>query len=490
MDDSTEIALETVKTRAVKGVVFLTGRTFILNVVSLAAMGFLTVFLEPADLGVFWVVTAVVNFLNYFSDIGLAASLVQKKETPTDSDLKTTFVVQQFLVILLLLILYLVSPLVVRFYHLNYAGTLLMYALGISLLFNSLKTIPSVLLERKLEFEKLVIPQVVENLIYNLVVVYFAWRGYGVASFTIAVLVRSMVGLTMIYILKPWRPGFAFSLSTLKTLFSFGVPYQVNTFLAAIKDDGMSVVLGGILGPQNFSYLGWAQKWGQAPLRFFMDHVIKVTFPAFSRMQHEHETLKRSLERSIYFICFLVFPTTVGLLILAPILVTIIPKYGKWTPALIPLMLISVNTIFAAVTTQLTNLLNSIGKIKTTFKLMVMWSVLTWLLVPGLAYLYGVNGAAVGYAIVGTSSIIAIIIARRYVAFSLGNSFTKPLFAAFIMGLVLLIIRSYLPANFVSVAILVLSGMFVYMLSMYLLMGNLIYVDIKKSFDTFFSRNG
>ena len=364
LDATGEITLETVKSRAVKGVVVLTGRTFLLSVISLIATGLLTVFLDPSQFGVFWIVSAIVNFLSYFSDIGLAAALIQKKELPEREDLKTTFTVQQFLILVILVVLVLATPLFARIYNLSFEGRILLYALGTSLFLSSLKTIPSILLERDLEFGKLVIPQVLENLVYNVVAVILAWKGFGITSFTIAVLARGIVGLITIYILKPWLPGFALSIASLKSLLKFGLPYQANNLLATIKDDGMTAVLGGILGPVGVGLLGWAQKWAQSPLRFFMDHVIKVTFPAFSRMQDEANSLKRSLERSIFFICFLVFPTLAGVLVLAPILVEIIPKYQKWEPALIPLGLIAVNSVFAAVTTQLTNLLNSIGKIK------------------------------------------------------------------------------------------------------------------------------
>src|SRR5258708_15751268 len=40
-----------------------------------------------------------------------------------------------------------------------------------------------------------------------------------------------------IYIMQPWKPGIAFSRKTLSGLFKFGIPYQINTFLAALKDD-------------------------------------------------------------------------------------------------------------------------------------------------------------------------------------------------------------------------------------------------------------
>ena len=488
LDPTSEITLETVKTRAIKGVAVLTGRTFILSLISLVATGLLGAFLTESQFGVFFIVSAIVNFLAYFSDIGLAASLIQKKEKISEDDLKTTFTIQQGLVIILLIILFLLTPFFEKFYSLSYDGKLLLYALGISLFLSSLKTIPSVLLERELNFPKLVIPQVVESICYQLVAVFFAWQGFGVRSFTFAVLTRGVVGLIAIYIIRPWVPGFAFSKVSLKKLLSFGLPYQANAFLATIKDDGMTAFLGGILGTAGLGILGWAQKWAYYPLRLFMDHVLKVTFPAFSRMQDNKEQLARSVTRSIFFVCFLVFPTVAGLLVLAPLLIAIIPRYGKWEPALLPLTLISVNTIFAAATTQLTNLFNAIGKIKITFKLMVMWTVLTWFLVPFLAIRYGVNGAALGYTLVGLSSAVPIYIAKRYVNFSIIVGIIKPALASAVMFVIVLILRSFLPIKILSVVLIGIVGLITYLISSYLIFGSSIIADVKKVTKNIFSK--
>jgi len=484
-----EIGLDIVITRAVRGVVVLTGRTFLLSILSLIATGFLTVFLSPSEFGVFWIVSAIVNFLAYFSDVGLAAALIQKKDAPTEDDLKTTFTIQQILVFLLIVILIVLAPVFSKIYSLSFQSRLLMYSLGASLIFSSLKTIPSVIIERRLEFGKLVLPQVFENLVYNVVAVVLAWKGFGVTSFTIAVLIRGLVGLVIIYLLQPWKPGLAFSKKSLKSLLTYGVPYQANTLLATLKDDGMTAVLGGILGSTGVGYLGWAQKWGQAPLRFFMDQVLKVTFPAFARMQDKREHLEKSLTRSIFFVCLLVFPSLVGLLILAPVLVQIIPRYEKWTPALLPLGLVAINTIFAAVSTPLTNLLNAIGKIKTTFKLMIMWTTLTWLFIPFLGYKYGVSGAAAGYSLVGVSSIVAIYVAYTQVHFSFVYAVIKPTVAALGMSLVLLVLRSLLGVSFTSVWIIIITGIVIYSLLIFLLVGPGIVEDVKRSVKSLFSRH-
>ncbi|KKQ91864.1 MAG: Polysaccharide biosynthesis protein [Microgenomates group bacterium GW2011_GWC1_39_7b] len=488
LDPTTEISLETVKERSVRGIVVLTGRTFLLQIIGLVAQLFLFAYLGKYEFGVFAIVSAIINFLVYFSDIGLAAALIQKKDKPTDSDLKTTFFVQQLLVLSIIIAVFLLAPFFVQKYSLNWDGRILLYALSVSLLFSSLKSIPSVLLERKLEFVKLVFPQILEQVVYNVVLVLLAMKGFGLMSFTYAILLRGVIGVIAIYTLQPWIPGVAFSRKTLSGLFKFGIPYQINTFLATFKDDGMTLVLGGILGPAGVGILSFAQKISRLPLTFFMDTVTRVTFPAFSRMQDAKADLERSVTRSVFFICFLVFPSLVGISILAPILVRVIPRYSQWIPALVPIIFISINFVFAAATTQLTNLLNAIGKIKITFYLMVMWTALTWALVPVLAIKFDVVGAAIGYSLVGASSVVAIFITKKYINFSITDSMIKPAVGAVVMGAVLLMLRGFLPTSLVSMEILIVTGMAIYATSMISMMGLSLIEDAKKSFKTIFNR--
>lgn len=483
-----KIGIETIKDRAIKGIVVLTGRTFLIHIISTVALFLLFQYLNTTEYGVFVIVGSVINFLIYFSDIGLAAALIQKKEAPTDLDLKTTFTVQQFLVFVLVGVTLLMSPYIVQKYSLTNEGKILIYSLLFSLILSSLKSIPSVLLERKLEFIKLVFPQIIEQIIYNVVLIYLAMKGFGLTSFSIAITVRSIIGLLIIYYLQPWKPGLAFSRETLKSLFKFGVPYQVNTFLATLKDDGMTIILGGIIGPAGIGVLSFAQKIARLPLTFFMDTVTKVMFPAFSRLQDEKEHLERSVTRSIFFICLLVFPSLVGIIILSPILVRVVPRYEQWIPALIPIIFISINYAFASATTQLTNLLNAIGKIKITFYLMIMWTVLTWALIPILGLKFGVVGASIGYSLVGASSIVAIIIAKKYVNFGVIDSIIKPLIGSLAMGLVLVFVRKFLDTSINSMLILSLVGILVYASAMISMIGISLIEDAKKSFTTIFKR--
>lgn len=469
IDPTQELTTEVIKKRAVKGAAILTGRMILMQGVSFFAMALLTVFLAPAEFGVFYVVAAIKSLLFYFSDIGFAPALIQKKEELTSVELKTIFTAQQVLILLVIIIGFIFTPLIQNIYHLNQPAIYLLWAFLLSLFFSSLKTIPSVLMERKLEFNKYVIPQVVENIIFNLTAVFLAWKGFGVTSYTVAVILSGLLGLTLTYIVRPWLPGIAFSVSAFKSVLKYGIPYQANTLLAMVKDDGMTLFLGSFIGTSGIGLLGWAQKWAYAPLRFFMDQVIKVTFPAFSRLQDNRKDLSDLVSKSIFFICLLVFPSLVMLVLLAPSLVQVIPKYIKWSPAIFALSILTINSGLAAITTPLTNTLNAIGKISLTFKLMIMWTTLTWIFVPALSVLYGVNGAALGFTLVGLSSVVALYLVSKHVDIGYVQSVGKPILASIFMGLLVFIMRSLLPVSMQQVAGMVIVGLISYSLVIFIL---------------------
>lgn len=457
-----EIELETVKERSVKGIVALTTRTFFLQAVNFVGIFLLTIYLSPSVFGVFYVVSAIISFFTYFSDIGLAAALIQKKETLTDSDLKTTFTVQQTLIISIVIFVYLLSGRIAKFYNLDDSSLLLLQVLAFSLFLTSLKTIPSVLLERKLEFQKLIIPQLAETIVFNAVAVVLAKAGRGVESFTYAVLARSIVGLVLMYIISPWKIGFDFSKKTLGKLLSFGLPYQINTFMALVKDDLMTIFLGKVIGPAGLGFVGWSKKWAEAPLRFFMDNVIKITFPAFSRLQGNPEKLKKAVEISFFAISSLVFPALAGLSLLAPSLVSVIPKYAKWEPALTSLYLFGISSLWAALSTPLTNLLNAVGRIKTTFKLMIMWTALTWGLTPLLAIKIGFLGVALSQALIGFTGVIVIYIVKKIIDIDVVGSLKGSVISTLVMSLTTIMLVELLPKDLPAVLFIILIAVTVY----------------------------
>lgn len=442
-----QLDIELIKKKAKTGVIALTSRTAIVQLIAYISTFLLTIVLTPEIFGVFIVVSAAVSFLRYFSDIGLAAALIQKKDPITDEDLKTTFTIQMSLVTVFVLLGLLLSNVFVSFYKLNQSGLWLFAALLIAFFLSSLKTIPSIILERKLDFQKFIIPEIVETSFFYLIVLFFAWRGYGITSFTLGVLARAISGLITIYIIAPWRPGFSFNRQSAKTLLRFGIPFQLNSFLALVKDDLLTLYLGWVIGFVGVSYVGWAKKWSEVPLRVVMDNINKVTFPTFSRLQHEKAQISHATQRSIYLVVLFTFPLVFTALFSIDSIVNIIPEYGKWKPALFSFYLFSLGVLFASLSSLLTNVIQALGKVKIVLKLMVLWTTLTWILVPFAIKFFGYNGVSMAMSIISLTSIIVIVVARQVVHFDIKKALVKPIIVNTIGAVALLVTRNVLPGN-------------------------------------------
>lgn len=474
-----ELDIAAIKHRSIKGVVSLTSRTLFIQIISQAVTFLLTVYLTPADYGVFFLVSGVMVFFSYFSDIGLAAALIQKKEAITATDLSTTFTIQQGLVLVLVITGLLLTPVVGDTYHLNADGRMLYTALIIAFFLSSLKTIPSILLERELRFNKLVIPEIVETIFFNSTVLVLAISGAGVASFTYAVLARGISGLVTMYSIAPWWPRIGIDREAAQKLLSFGLPFQANSLLALVKDNLLILYLGAILSKDALGFIGVAQKWAMTPLRLIMDNLIRITFPSFSRLAESPTYLSRALERTLFSVTIVIFPALTGMVIMMPHFMRIFPNYQKWEPALLSFLFFAINAVLSSISTPLTNILNAIGKIRVTLSLMIFWTVATWVLTPLLVATMGYDGVGLASALIASSVIGVVYLVKRYIDFRVLPAIVPSGVAAGIMGTVLWFISPILIHDFVSFFLIFILGAGIYSGVIFLLARDRIIADIQ-----------
>ena len=431
-----------------------------------ATLGFganllLTILLSPKIFGIYFTVLAIIAILNYFSDIGLAASLIQKKDI-TDDDIKTTFTIQQILILTIILIGFLASSFIQSFYDLPQDGVYLFWALLFAFFISSLKTIPSILLERKVQFQKIVIVQIVENTVFYITVMTLALLNYSLMSFTFAVILRSITGLILIYSLSFWIPRIGISISSVKTLLSFGVPFQASSFLALFKDELLILYLGKIVGFESLGYIGWAKKWAETPIRIIMDNISRVLFPVFSRIQHDTQKISRLIQKILFYQTSILAPSILGLALIMSNFIEIIPKYSKWAPALPLLYIFCISAFLSSYSTPFINIFNALGKVRISFKFMLAWTIATWVLTPLLTKTFGLFGFPITLVILSSSFIIVVTKAKTLIQFSFIKSIIKPLSATAVMGIIVFAILNINLRTDIKLIISILSGAFSY----------------------------
>ncbi|CAN5210394.1 MOP flippase family protein [soil metagenome] len=449
-------------------------------VLGLASNLILTISLPASTFGVYIITLSIISFLNYFSDIGLAASLVQKKEI-TDEDIYTTFTVQQILIITLLSIGFLLTHIVKNFYKLPGDAVYLYWALLISFFFSSLKTIPSILLERRVQFQKIVLVQIVENTLFYICVSAFALMGWGLMSFTYSVLIRSIAGTILMYSISFWSPRFYISKKSLRQLLSFGIPFQTNSFLALIKDELITLFLGRILGLSALGYIGWAKRWAEAPIRMIMDNISRILFPVFARFQDDKEKISDLIQKILRYQTLILAPIYIGAVLLMDRVVEVIPKYNKWESALPIFYLICISAFLTSFSTPFINLFNALGKVKISFKFMIYWTTMTWILVPILSMKFGMLGFPITLVFLSLTFIAVIYVARRYVTFHIIESIWAPFTASIIMGVVVLSIKNLIP-SYPGLLAACVGGALTYLTLLYLVFKINVVSEIKSIF--------
>lgn len=472
------ISLKEIKRRVITSFMSLTARQIALRAISFVSLNVILAKVLPVEtLGIFNIATAVVTFFAFFSDIGLAASLIQKKEVVTDGEIKTVFTIQQLIITTLSLIIIFGAPFIGNFYALNGDGVWLVRVLGIAFFLSSLKVVPAVLLERDLKFQPLVVVEIVETLIFNTLLVLAVFQGLGLWSFSIAALFRGVIGTVLIYILAPAKVGFRIERAAALKLLSFGIPFQLNSILALLKDRLVPLVIARMVGPVGIGYITWSQALAFLPLEV-MNIIIRITFPAFSRMQDDKQSLSRAIEKSLFATSLLVYPVLFGLGAILPSLVLYVVS-PKWQPAVSSFYLFAFSTFWAVISTTFTNVLNAVGKIKLTLKLMVFWTVLTWVLTPLLVVFYGFVGVAVASFLISFTSVVTVVFIKRFIKVRVLEAIYLPTLSSMVMGLSVYLFANIFVRGWVALIPTVILGFIVYSGLTLLLGRDKVYTELK-----------
>lgn len=443
-----KLDVDEIKNKTVTGTFFYFLKTGLVQVIGLVSAFFLSAFFAPEDFGVYGFVTQIIGILIFLSDIGLAAALIQKKSEPDIKDYRTAFTVQQLLSWFIVAISLAIIATGYIYRQVGNEGEWILLALAVSFPLASIKTISSIKLQRELEFSKLVFPQILEQLAFHGLLIVMAWQGFGVIAYAWAIIARSLVGTAAMLAIKPWRIGITISMTSLKNMIGFGVKFQLNDFLARIKDQLFYLVLGIILPLREFGYIQWAKTWSMYPYNLTVQNVMAVTFPTFARLQKRKDLLRAAIEKSIYFISLLIFPILGGMICLIWPLTNVVQDYAQWQPAIPSFIMFALSIAWAAISTPLVNTLNAIGKINRSLKLMVIWTVLTWTLTPLLLWQFGMNGVALAALLISFTSGLAIKFVKDYVDLNIWNQVYRQLAAAVLMVFVGWMLQDFMGQGF------------------------------------------
>ncbi|RJQ25326.1 hypothetical protein C4577_05995 [Candidatus Parcubacteria bacterium] len=477
-----ESNFETIGKRSARGIAALISRSFFLNIISYATSLVIFTYLTPKEFGIYAVVIAMQRVVSFVTDFGLGAALVQKKNELKKEDTTTFFTIQVVITLLALIILFFARDLISSYFKLSETSIWLLLVLVFTVFLSSFKVIPSVQLERKIRFDKLIIPQIIESFVFNMLLIVLLVANQGLKSYIWGFLVSSLVSIPAYYYISPWKIRIGIYRESLKHL-KYGIQFQGKNILATIKDDFLTIFLAKILTFQEIGYIGFGQRNAFFAYRSVVDNVTKVTFSTYSRIQDNLEALRVAINKSFFYVSLLMFPILSGVIIFAPYLVEYFPRWqGKWELGLVSLTFFSLNALISSISGILITLLDSSGKVKTTLKLMTLWTILTWTLTPLFIYIFGFNGVAIASFLITFTIVITIRLAKKVVEFDLLQNIYKPLISTVVMSVFAYWCAQLLVSNMISLIVVVFISGLIYVINIYLLAKEELFQGVKLIF--------
>ncbi len=446
---------------AVRGAAALGLRQLAIAALSTVGSALLARFLTPAEYGVYGIVSLVLAFLLVFGDGGLGTSLVQQAEEPTVRELRQVFTVQLAAVGTMTVVVALASGWIPGLFGLPGSDALVFRLAALAVAVQVFQAVPMLLLERRLDFARLGLVSVTEIAVFYVVAVTLAARGDGARSVGIALLTQAVVGAALAHWLSPWRTGLTRDLSGMAGRLRFSLLYQGANVVSLVKDSVTPVLVGLVSGAAAVGYVSWAATLATFAL-LALAPLARLYLPVYARLQHDRELLGRAVELSMRATHTLTAPLSIMVLVLAHPITDIV--FGaKWRPALPVFAFLWLANIAVPTAQPLFALLNAVGRSAATFRLSVMWMILTWVLTPPLLLGLGLVGFGVANALVQLSTVVLVRAARREAACSLLRPFWPAWTAAAIAGAVVWAGEQLYPAHdALALAALLCTGILVY----------------------------
>lgn len=393
------------------GFFLLAGRTVVLQLLVLGGNIFLARKLTPKEFGIFAIVQFALTFLSFFGDAGLGGALIQKKDPPTQAELSSVFLAQVGMSCVVVGLAWIGSLFLHRIWSDVPSGSVwLLRALSFSVVFTSLRVVPSILMERDMQFGRLSAIDITGTVAFYISAVWLSATGVGVWALVVGVLVQGAVGLVMGVWARPWKPSLILDRAALRSMARFGIPFQLKNIVGFINGAVMPIYAGTALGAKSVGLIGWAQSTAYLPLRL-VDTISRVNFPLYSRLREQPAVFEDSLSRSIQ-LCGMVTLFYVGILFgIAPPLINVVYS-AKWLEALVPLYIFAASVSLGFLAPLVSAALDAAGRPKVFARLSIGWTVLAWAVVPLTTPRWGMLGFVYGYVvhvIVGNIAVIIVL---------------------------------------------------------------------------------
>lgn len=315
--------------------------------------------LPVKDFGTIAIVTVFISFAGVFVDSGLGTALIQKKEIG-DDDCDSVFFLNLLIGIIAYSACFIGAPLIATFYKEEALRGILRLA-ALSLIIGAFSSIQLAVMNREMRFNLSFKVNIISLFLASATGIAFAFSGFGVWSLVYSQLIGAGSSALLLWLTVAWRPHLVFSLKSARGLFKFGSKYLLARVITEVYVKLSILFIGKCFSLSSLAFYSRGFFFPSFIVGSVCGTIDGVLFPALASSQDNIVQFKNMLRRSVSTSTFILFPTLVGLGVVAKPMVTILLT-EKWLSAVVFLQISCITVAFTPVLGISNQAVNAIGR--------------------------------------------------------------------------------------------------------------------------------
>jgi O-antigen/teichoic acid export membrane protein len=372
--------------------------------------------LAPSDLGLFGIALVILSILDRFSNTGLQAALIQKKEDIEDY-LDTAWTIQAVRGLALGIGVFLGAEQFAEFFNEPRAASFIRM-LAVVLALRGVASPGIVVFIRQLEFKTHFMRRVSGNVVELAVSLAFALVFRNAWALMIGLVAGNLTNVVMSYWIHPFRPKFRFQLGQARQLSHYGRWIFLNEVLYFLSYRGDNLIVGKFLGPATLGVYMIAYSISEVLTVEISGLINDVAFPTYSRLQGELSRIRSAFIFASQLLISCAFPMAVVLSLLAGPLLDLMFD-ARWAEAATVLPVLALAGALRAAVSNASAVYRAVGRPDLSFKSsLIRVAVMYALMFPLLRY-YGALGVSLA-VLGGTIAVVPefVIVTRRLLNFT------------------------------------------------------------------------
>lgn len=355
----------------------------------------------PSDFGLIAMAFLVTTAASWITDLGFGAALVQRRLV-TDRHVRTAITATLGIGALLAgLTIVLSGPIAGYFGEPELA--LVLVVLSINFPVKGVAGIPRDLLRRELLFKEFALGAGFGVLVSASAALVLAVNGAGVWALVAYSVVESFAALLAYTVLARrrlrWSSGLGFGRAEFRDLAGFGASVAGSKLVYYLQSNVDNLIVGKLLGATALGLYGLAYRIMLYPIQKVADVIVSIAMPAFATMQGDVPRMRAGFLRGQVFICLVCFPASIGIAVVAPLLVPVLVG-DSWIPAVVSVQILALAGPRLALSRLHGAVFQASGK---PHRELVIAALALSVTVPGflVGAQYGVNGVATAFTAAG-----------------------------------------------------------------------------------------